>query len=225
MAGFWASLTADWLASLASDHVAGRSSALCWRSAAIIAWKMSNRAEATPNEDQIDRDAPFRHRPFARYVAHGLAAEGVGAVTISQDPAWRKVYLQHLRLHNELYSFRRDVALKIFDAEIDAAVQRKLDEARGARPAGPRRRRSPAASRRPHSSRCRVAAGIEPAAKRGANTSTRFSGYWKPGFGRATAIAVIPSSRKIGSPEARAARARAPQRTPHPPPCSRPARS
>jgi hypothetical protein len=96
--------------------------------AAIIAWKMSNRAEATPNEDQLNEMRHFVNDHFARYVAHGLAAEGAGAVAISRDPAWRKVYLQHLHLHNELYAFRRDVALKIFDADIDAAVRRKLDE-------------------------------------------------------------------------------------------------
>src|SRR3954451_6333836 len=127
MAGFWASLRpiGSALASDTSLVVIGIVLAI----AAIIAWKMSNRAEATPNEDQMTEMRYFVTDHFARYVAHGLAAEGVGAVKISQDPAWRKVYIQHLRLHNELYSFRRDVALKIFDAEIDAAVQRKLDEA------------------------------------------------------------------------------------------------
>jgi hypothetical protein len=98
--------------------------------AAAIAWKMSNRAEATPNEDQLAEMRSFVNDHFARYVARGLAVEGTGAVAISRDPAWRKVYLQHLRLHNELYAFRRDVALRIFDAEIDAAVQRQLEEAR-----------------------------------------------------------------------------------------------
>ena len=50
----------------------------------------------------------------------------------SHDRAWRKVYLQHLRLHNELYSFRKDVALALFDTYIDAAVQRELDALRAA---------------------------------------------------------------------------------------------
>ena len=72
---------------------------------AIVAWSMSNRAEATPNEDQIAEIHRFVNDHFAKYVARGLAAEGVGPVAISQDPAWRKVYLQHLRLHNELHPF------------------------------------------------------------------------------------------------------------------------
>jgi len=100
--------------------------------AAIIAWVMSNRAEATPNEDQLVEMRRFVSDHFAKYVARGLAVEGVGAVAISRDEAWRKVYLQHLRLHNELYAFRRDIALKIFDEEIDAAVQRELEAARAA---------------------------------------------------------------------------------------------
>ncbi len=96
---------------------------------AIIAWKLSNRAEATPNDDQLTEMHHFVNDHFARYVAHGLAAEGVGAVNISRDPAWRKVYLQHLYLHNELYAFRRDVALKVFDEHVDDAVRRHLAEA------------------------------------------------------------------------------------------------
>lgn len=71
----------------------------------IVAWSLSNRAEATPNEDQVAEMHHFVNDHFAKYVARGLAAEGVGPVAISQDPAWRKVYLQHLRLHNELHPF------------------------------------------------------------------------------------------------------------------------
>src|SRR6185436_18716683 len=100
--------------------------------AAIIAWKMSNRAEATPNEDQLTEMRHFVNDHFAKYVARGLAAEGVGQVAVSQDGAWRKVYIQHLRLHNELYAFRRDIALKIFAEEIDGAVACELDAARAA---------------------------------------------------------------------------------------------
>src|SRR5215218_8444991 len=48
--------------------------------AVIIAWKMSNRAEATPNEDQLGEMRHFVNDHFAKYVAHGLAAEGVGEV-------------------------------------------------------------------------------------------------------------------------------------------------
>jgi hypothetical protein len=100
--------------------------------AVIIAWKMSNRAEATPNEDQLIELRHFVNDHFAKYVARGLAAEGAGNVSVSQDRAWRKVYLQHLRLHNELYAFRRDIALKIFDEDIDTAVRRELDAIRAA---------------------------------------------------------------------------------------------
>jgi hypothetical protein len=93
---------------------------------AVIAWIMSNRAEATPNEDQFLEMRHFVNDHFAKYVARGLAAEGVGATKISQDTAWRKVYLQHLRLHNELYAFRKDIALRLFVADIDEAVKREL---------------------------------------------------------------------------------------------------
>jgi hypothetical protein len=93
---------------------------------AVIAWIMSNRAEATPNEDQLLEMRHFVNDHFAKYVARGLAAEGVGATMISQDDAWRKVYLQHLRLHNELYAFRKDIALRLFVADIDEAVKREL---------------------------------------------------------------------------------------------------
>jgi hypothetical protein len=94
---------------------------------AVVAWVMSNRAEATPNEDQLQEMRHFVNDHFAKYVARGLAAEGTGPVPISQDPAWRKVYLQHLRLHNELYAFRKDVALRLFASDIDAAVRRELE--------------------------------------------------------------------------------------------------
>jgi len=99
---------------------------------AIVAWVMSNRAEATPNEDQLAEMRHFVNDHFAKYVAHGLVAEGVGPVAISQDRSWRKVYLQHLRLHNELYAFRKDIALRLFEADIDAAVRRELDTLRAA---------------------------------------------------------------------------------------------
>ena len=99
---------------------------------AIVAWVMSNRAEATPNEDQLAEMRHFVNDHFAKYVAHGLVAEGVGPVAISQDRSWRKVYLQHLRLHNELYAFRKDIALRLFESDIDAAVRRELDALRAA---------------------------------------------------------------------------------------------
>ena len=98
----------------------------------VIAWIMSNRAEATPNEDQLLEMRHFVNDHFAKYVARGLATEGVGPVAISQDSAWRKVYFQHLRLHNELYAFRKDIALRLFVAEIDDAVRREVEALRAA---------------------------------------------------------------------------------------------
>jgi hypothetical protein len=130
MAGIWASLKP--IGAFLSSDLALVTIGVVLSLAAIVAWVMSNRAEATPNEDQLGEMRRFVNEHFAKYVARGLAAEGIGAVAISRDPAWRKVYLQHLRLHNELYSFRRDIALKIFDQEIDAAVKRELEVARSA---------------------------------------------------------------------------------------------
>jgi type IV secretory pathway VirB2 component (pilin) len=96
----------------------------------MVAWYFSNRAEATPNEEQLAEIRHFVNEHFARYVARGLAAEGVATVAVSKDPAWRKVYVQHLKLHNELYAFRTDIALQVFDQDIDAAVRRQLAAAR-----------------------------------------------------------------------------------------------
>lgn len=98
-----------------------------------IAWVMSNRAEATPNVDQLAEMRHYVNNHFAQYVARGLAAEGTSTVAVSQDRAWRKVYLQHLKLHNELYAFRKDVALLVFEQDIDAAVARELAALRKAR--------------------------------------------------------------------------------------------
>lgn len=97
-----------------------------------IAWYYSNRSEATPNVDQLAEMRHFVDTHFAMYVARGLAAEGSSNGNISQDRAWRRVYLQHLSLHNELYAFRKDVALKVYEANIDAAVTRELAALRAA---------------------------------------------------------------------------------------------
>jgi hypothetical protein len=130
MAGFWASLKP--IGAFLSSDLALVTIGIVLSFAAVVAWVMSNRAEATPNEDQLGEMRRFVNDHFAKYVARGLADDGIGAVEISRDPAWRKVYLQHLRLHNELYSFRRDIALRVFDKEIDAAVTRELQAARSA---------------------------------------------------------------------------------------------
>lgn len=98
----------------------------------VVAWIMSNRAEATPNVDQLQEMRHFVREHFAPYVAHGLIAEGADPPSIARDPAWRKIYLQHLRLHNELYAFRGDVALQVFEQEIDAAVRHQRDALRAA---------------------------------------------------------------------------------------------
>jgi len=92
------------------------------------AWYLSNRAEATPNVDQLEEMRRFVTGHFATYVARGLAVKGATPeeVVISTDPAWRKIYLQHLKLHNELYAFRRQVALKVFDTYVDEAVRAEL---------------------------------------------------------------------------------------------------
>src|SRR5689334_19202835 len=100
MAGFWAGLRS--IGTFLSSDNTLITIGIVLAIAAIIAWKMSNRAEATPNEDQLNEMRHFVNDHFARYVAHGLAAEGArtGTVAISRDRAWRKVYLQHLHLHN-----------------------------------------------------------------------------------------------------------------------------
>jgi hypothetical protein len=128
--GFWATLRP--IGQFLSSETTLVTIGIILSIAAVIAWKMSNRAEATPNEDQLAEMRHFVNDHFARYVARGLAVEGVGEVAVSQDRAWQKVYLQHLRLHNELYAFRRDVALKIFTEEIDGAVRREMEAVRAA---------------------------------------------------------------------------------------------
>jgi len=94
----------------------------------VVAWLRSNRSEATPNVDQIHQIRQFVVGHFAAYVARGLAAEGAqpSAVGVADDRAWQKVFIQHLRLNNELYAFREDVALEIFRESIDAAVAGRM---------------------------------------------------------------------------------------------------
>jgi hypothetical protein len=93
-----------------------------------IAWYMSNRAEATPNLDKLEEMRHFVTGHFASYIARGLAAEGMPPerVAVAHDPAWRKIYVQHLKLHNELYSFRPEMALDVFETYIDDAVRSHL---------------------------------------------------------------------------------------------------
>ena len=92
------------------------------------AWVLSNRAEATPNLDQLDEMQRFVTGHFASYVARGFVAEGIKPeeVAIAHDPAWRRIYLQHLKLHNELYAFRQAIALQVFETYVDDAVRAHL---------------------------------------------------------------------------------------------------
>ncbi|MCC7371346.1 MAG: hypothetical protein IT306_23210 [Chloroflexi bacterium] len=100
----------------------------------VVGWLMASRAEATPNADQLAELHHFVREHFALHVARGLAANGETNGAISKDRAWRKVFQQHLGLHNELYAIRRDLAMKVYDEDIDAAVSRQLAALREARP-------------------------------------------------------------------------------------------
>jgi hypothetical protein len=99
-----------------------------------VAWYLSNRAEATPNLDQLEEMRHFVTGHFANYVARGLAAEGAhpNQVSIAKDPAWRKIFVQHLKLHNELYSFRTQIALDVYETYVDDAVRGYLAAAQQA---------------------------------------------------------------------------------------------
>ena len=94
-----------------------------------VAWRRSNRAEATPNAEQIEQIRHFVTGHFARYVACGLAAEGAdpAGVDVANDRAWQQVFIQHLHLNSELYGYRTDVAVQIFKESIDGAVRRELE--------------------------------------------------------------------------------------------------
>ena len=94
----------------------------------VVAWLRSNRAEATPNAEQVEQIRHFVTGHFARYVARGLAAEGVDpiSVDIAGDRAWQHVFIQHLRLNSELYAYRTEVALGVFKESIDGAVRHEL---------------------------------------------------------------------------------------------------
>ena len=100
----------------------------------VVAWLRSNRAEATPNAEQIEQIRAFVTGHFARYVARGLAAEGAdpAAVDVANDRAWQHVFIQHLRLNSELYAYRPQVAVGIFKESIDGAVRRELELMRAA---------------------------------------------------------------------------------------------
>jgi hypothetical protein len=115
----------------------------------LIAWYMSNRAEATPNPEQLAEIGRFVEGDFARYVARGLAAsDGAGAGNggaaaraeaphVASDEAWRRVFLHQLDLHTELSRLSRRIALRVYEERVDAAVRRELAELRGAGPDAP----------------------------------------------------------------------------------------
>ena len=100
----------------------------------IVAWLRSNRAEATPNAEQIEQIRAFVTGHIARYVARGLAAEGFDptAVDVANDRAWQHVFIQHLRLNSELYAYRTEVAVDVFKESVNGAVQRELELMRAA---------------------------------------------------------------------------------------------
>ena len=100
----------------------------------VVAWLRSNRAEATPNPEQIEQIRHFVTGHFARYVARGLAAEGVDptSVDVASDRAWQQVFVQHLRLNSELYAYRTEVAVDVFKESIDGAVRHELERLRAA---------------------------------------------------------------------------------------------
>ncbi|MDP8922781.1 MAG: hypothetical protein M3O34_07885 [Chloroflexota bacterium] len=93
-----------------------------------VAWRRSNRAEATPNAEQVEQIRHFVTGHFARYVARGLAAEGVDPATVdvANDRAWQQVFIQHLRLNSELCAFLPEVALEVFNESANEAVRREL---------------------------------------------------------------------------------------------------
>jgi hypothetical protein len=117
----------------------------------LIAWYMSNRAEATPNPEQLAEIGRFVEGDFARYVARGLAAsDGAGAgagsggaaaraeaPNIASDEAWRRVFLHQLDLHTELSRLSRRTALRVYEERVDAAVRRELAGLRGTGPDAP----------------------------------------------------------------------------------------
>ena len=104
-----------------------------------VAWRRSNRAEATPNPEQIEQIRHFVTGHFARYVARGLAAEDIdpASVDVGNDGAWQQVFIQHLRLNSELYAYRTEVAIDVFKESIDGAVRRELELRKVAAPIGP----------------------------------------------------------------------------------------
>lgn len=95
-----------------------------------IGWIMANRAEAMPTAEQAQELHHFVTQHFARYVAQGLMTGGAAPASIARDRAWRKIFLQHLRLHNELYGVRRDAALQVYEREIDAGVLAQMQQLR-----------------------------------------------------------------------------------------------
>ena len=93
-----------------------------------VAWRRSNRAEATPNAEQVEQIRHFVEGHFARYVARGLASEGLDrdSADVANDRAWQHVFIQHLHLNSELYGYRTEVAVDIFKESINGAVRREL---------------------------------------------------------------------------------------------------
>ena len=97
----------------------------------FVGWYRSNRAEATPDAEHLAEMRRFVEEDFARYIASGLPLDGDGAPpSVAADPGWRKLFVHHLQLHNELYRFSTKSALALYTAHVDDAVRRALDARR-----------------------------------------------------------------------------------------------
>ena len=97
----------------------------------FVGWYRSNRDERTPDPEHLAEMRRFVEEDFARYIASGLPLEGNGAPpSVSTDSGWRKLFVHHLQLHNELYRFSTKTALDVYTAHIDDAVRRAFDARR-----------------------------------------------------------------------------------------------
>jgi hypothetical protein len=106
-----------------------------------LAWWRSNHAEATPNADELEMMRLLVERDLARDVARWVTttpgASGLTVPSVAQDPAWRRLFLERLELHQELYALSRRVALDVYSRHIDDAVSREVAALRAATTSGP----------------------------------------------------------------------------------------
>ena len=98
-----------------------------------VGWYRSNRAEARPDAEHLEEMRRFVEEDFARYVAAGLPLDSEGPIPpVSTDEAWRTLFVQRIKLHNELYRFDTNAALGVYTAHVDEAVRRALAARRAA---------------------------------------------------------------------------------------------